>query len=160
MIHTYRDPYLHGTERSPARTLFAAGAFVLLVTLLFLGLARTGFTWAERAQLLGAVALTCGLAALLSSRYSQRVCSEIRLDDDGTCEFATRRGVIALHVRQITAVEYDNDGDSRCEYRVRYRGGKIAVEAGMSAFTDFLARLSTLNPTVDLSSIPARIWHH
>src|SRR5262249_2270354 len=121
---------------------------------------KTGPTWGESAQLLVGVALFGGVAARLGWRYSQRVCSEIRLDDDAeTCEFETTRGVIALPVRQITAVAYDNDGDNSCEYRVRYPGGNIPVEAGMSEFTDFLMRLSALNPGIDLSSIPSRIWH-
>ena len=160
MVHTYRDPNVRGREPTRSRALFEASAFVLLVALLILGLGKTDFAWGERAQILVAVALTGGVAALLGWRYSQRVCSEIRLDDDAeTCEFETRRGMIALHVRQITAVQYSNDGDSRCEYRVRYQGGTIPVEDGMSAFTDFLARLSALNPAIDLRSVPSRIWH-
>lgn len=122
---------------------------------------KTDFTWGERAQILGALALTCGIAAVLSWRYSQRVCSEIRLDDAaGTCDFKTTRGVIPLHVQQITAVEYNDDGDSPCEYRICYADGKIPVEDGMAAFADYLVRLTALNPGIDLSSLPAQLWHH
>ena len=159
MIHTYRDPSVDGAP-SRGRALAEAGAFVLLVGLLLLGLARTEFTSSERAQLLFLVALTAGIAAVLSWRYRQRVCREIRLDDDAeTCDFETMRGMIALHVQQITAVQYDDDGDSRCEYCICYEGGSIPVERGMAAFDDFLTRLTALNSSVDLSSLPGKVWH-
>ena len=165
MVHTYRDPNVRGRRQpSWSRALFEASTFPLLggglVLVLGSWLGKPGFTWGERAQILVGVALTAGVFALVRWRYSQQVCSEIRLDDDAkTCEFETTRGVKALHVRQITAVAYDNDGDSPCDYHVRYRGGNIPVEAGMSEFPDFLMRVSALNPGIDLSSIPSRIWH-
>jgi hypothetical protein len=131
----------------------------LLFGLLVLGLAKSDLGSA-RAQLLGALAATCGVGAALSWRYDQLVCSEIRLNDAAkTCEFETARGVIALPVHHVIAIKYDKDAEAVCDYRICYAGGKILVETGMSSFPDFLARLKTLNPRLDLSSVPPWAWH-
>ncbi len=89
-----------------------------------------------------------------------RTCSEIRLSDDGTCELETKRRLIGLHVNEIRSVQLSPESDDRDEsYSVRYQGGKLAVNKEMAAFADFLTRLKTLNPAVDLSSFPAD-WPH
>jgi hypothetical protein len=86
-------------------------------------------------------------------------CSEIRLSDDGTCELETKRRVIRLHVNEIRSVQFSPETDEQCEdYSIRYRGGKLTVNKEMTAFADFLTRLKTLNPAVDLTSFPADFW--
>ncbi len=81
------------------------------------------------------------------------------LSDDGTCELDTKRRVTRLHVKQIQSVLYRRDSESDGEYyRIRYQGGKLSVDERMTDFRDFLIRLKTLNPAVDLSSFPAGAW--
>jgi hypothetical protein len=83
-------------------------------------------------------------------------CGEIRLDDDGTCELQTKRQVIRLHVNEIRCVKYwrDPEGGS-ASFTIYHRTGKLSVTEEMTGFLDFLTRLVTLNPAVDLSSFPA-----
>jgi hypothetical protein len=86
-------------------------------------------------------------------------CGEIRLSDDGTCELETNRTVIRLHVNEISAVRYRRETDEQNEsYTIHYRSGKLDVSKQMTSFADFLTRLKTLNPAVDLSSFPAGGW--
>jgi len=86
---------------------------------------------------------------------SREDCFEIRLSDDGTCEFVTGERVIRFHVAEISAVEYENDeGES---YTVRYSGGHIGMRTSIADFRGFLTQLGALNPAVDLSSFPDRL---
>ena len=41
---------------------------------------------------------------------------------------------------------------------IHYRSGKLRVGPRMTGFADFLTRLKTLNPAVDLTSFPAGAW--
>jgi hypothetical protein len=107
------------------------------------------------AMLIGLMTVA-GYAGYWHQHYG--VCSEIRLSDDGTCELVTKRQVIRLHVNEIRSVKFSPADDSRESYSIRYLGGKLQVFEDMRAFSDFLTRLKTLNPAVDLTSFPADTW--
>lgn len=149
MIHTYRDPDV--LESDTLR--FPLGAALVVVPLFAFILAH--FTWAKRGEGAVVVALFLGVVYLNDRRYRYRTCGEIRLSDDGTCELETKRRVIRLHVNQIESVAYVRDPDSSADYSIRYQGGSVPIERGMLEFADFLARLQTLNPAVDLTGFPA-----
>jgi hypothetical protein len=153
MIHTYRDPNVFESKPLPfvvPLAVFAAlSAFAL----------SHGFTWNDRGKGAAAIALLLGLAYLNGRRYRFTSCREIRLSDDGICELETKRRVIRLHVNQISSVEYDRESDSPTEYCICYHpGGTVPVTTGMTDFDDFLIRLKSLNPAVDLTSFPAKDW--
>jgi hypothetical protein len=95
----------------------------------------------------------------LGYKQAYGTCGEIRLGDDGTCELETKRRVIRLHVHEFRSVHYSAETDEQIEsYTIHYRGGKLHVRKRMTGFADFLARLKTLNPAVELSSFPADAW--
>ena len=157
MIHTYRDADVF-------RTGYWNGAipsvlsFCLLVLIVFgpLAVGWFPFNW------IFAVAAGAFIVLVLIGMYNQRRreqygnCGEIRLDDDGTCELETKRRVIRIHASEIQSVKYWRDSESEREhYTIHYRGGKLHVAERMTGFRDFLTRLKTLNPAVDLTSFPA-----
>src|SRR3954454_16831880 len=51
---------------------------------------------------------------LLAAVAGRRACREIRLNEDGMCEFVTKRGVVRVRAGQIRSVRYrsSSDGDS------------------------------------------------
>lgn len=156
--HTYRvqiTPDPETGERSIRSALFPLLVLVGLVVL-------AGSTISGPRQLLdimaalGVIGAFYGVLGWWSTRRD-RDCREIRLSDDGTCELETKRRTIRLHVNQIRSVLYgrSEDGES---YSIRYEGGKLYVDERMTGFHDFLDRLKTLNPAVDLSTFPADAW--
>lgn len=105
----------------------------------------------------------CGLFIVLVyfgyRRQVYGICGEIRLGDDGTCELEAKRRVIRLHVHDLRSVRYSPETDEDSEsYTIHYRSGKLHVGPRMTGFADFLTRLKTLNPAVDLASFPAGAW--
>lgn len=157
MIHTYRDADVF-------RTGYWNGAipsvlsFCLLVLIVFGPLAAGWFPF----NWIFAVAAGAFTVLVLIGMYNQRRreqygnCGEIRLDDDGTCELETKRRVIRIHASEIQSVKYWRDSESEREhYTIHYRGGKLHVAERMTGFRDFLTRLKTLNPAVNLTSFPA-----
>ena len=105
----------------------------------------------------------CGLIIVLQyfayRRQVYGICGEIRLGDDGTCELETKRRVIRLHVNEIHSVRYWRETDEQSEsYTIHSTSGKLDVEKEMTGFADFLTRLKTLNPAVDLASFPTGAW--
>lgn len=151
MIHTYRDPKILG------RRFFGPSALAFVVAGVIL-LGPFDFPWSSAGAtpfvvFLGLV-LIFGVAGYRRERYGD--CGEIRLANDGTCEFETKGRVTHIHVNEIKAVKYWRDSESEREhYTISYQGGKLAVSDRMTDFLDFLTRLKTLNPAVDLSSFPA-----
>ena len=64
--------------------------------------------------------------------------------------------MIRLNVSEIRSVEYWRDSESESEhYTIYYQGGNLRVTERMTGWLDFLTRLATLNPAVDLTSFPA-----
>jgi hypothetical protein len=158
-IHIYRYTEL---PESGARRLFRSTFFPLFVIVVLLALASDAIGHDYAQVGLGALVflvVACALAAGDAAWTRRYVCREIRLSDDGTCELETKRRTIRLHVSQIRSVLYrrssEDDGES---YSIRYESGKLHVGQRMPELGDFLARLKTLNPAVDLSSFPADAW--
>lgn len=141
MIHTYRDPSVLED--------FGLFRYALLPPFVVFGILAVASGHVVAAFAAGAALL--GLSGVWESKWFD--CGEIRLGDDGTCELETKRRLIRLHVNEIRSVKYVSDEGE--EYTIRYRGGKLDVTSGMADFSDFLARLKTMNPAVDLSSFPA-----
>lgn len=159
-IHTYRDP--QALERKAPLSHIALGSLLLGLFLVVPGVAivgfAKGFSLGERLEGAVGLGLFLAIAYFGDRRHCNRVCGEIRLADDGTCELESKRRVIRLHVNQIESVERPNDPDSRAAYYISYQGGSIAVGQGMTDFTDFVSRLKNLNPAVHLTSFPAKSW--
>ena len=158
MIHSYRDPEaLKRTFWGP--NLGGFGVLALLVVVL--SFVWSQLTWSD-AQGLGLFVGCLFLFVPFAYRHHYYgTCEEIRLSDDGTCEPDTKRRTIRLHVNQIRSVVYgrgrSSEGDGEF-YSIRYEGGKLYVDERMTDFRDFLDRLRTLNPAVDLSTFPADAW--
>jgi hypothetical protein len=151
VIHTYRDPKVLGRRFvGPPALVFVVAGVILL--------GPFDFRWSPADAIpsfvfLGLVVVV-GVASYRREQYSD--CGEIRLDDDGTCEFETKGRVTRIHVNEIKSVNYWRDSESTNEqYTIVYQGGKLLVSQRMTDFLDFLTRLKTLNPAVDLSSFPA-----
>jgi hypothetical protein len=157
-VHTYRD-------REPSNTPgYALLGFLLFLVFSLQAALQGRFTWAELVLPAAVIALVV-VGGYHTYRLEQyRKCREIRLSDDGTCELDTRAQTIRLHVSEIRAVKYHRDSESeRCDYStIYYRGGKLRVSRQMGGFSDFLMRLKTLNPAVELSRFPflADAWLH
>jgi hypothetical protein len=152
VIHTYRDP---DVLESRALHFFL---LPLIFGVAFVALtAAAGFAWGAP---LGAFAGLVSVGNYFTyRRHRYGTCGEIRLGDDGTCELETTRQVIRLHVHEIPSVTFSGETDERSEsYTIHYQGGRLAVTERMTGFADFLARLKTLNPAVDVSSFPANAW--
>lgn len=158
MIHTYRD-----TEF--IRVRFVGPRYVspllLVVSIPFLAMLASGslFTTGDAeflAVLIGILFFTSLTSLFIYRHHTYGLCCEIRLGDDGTCDLETKRRVIRLHVNEILSVQYRPETDEGSEYyNIHYRDGKLHITKEMSGFSDFLTRLKTLNPAVDLSSFPA-----
>jgi len=158
MIHTYRDPaVLGGKFFGPGYLVFCALVliFPFAPTLLF------GSPFTKDDAIFAAVCTSMlfiwGYFTYRHEHYSS--CGEIRLSDDGTCELETKRRVIRLHVNEIRSVKYFHDSeDDSDSYTIRYSGGTLQVSERMTDFHDFLTRLKTVHPGVDLTSFPAKTW--
>jgi hypothetical protein len=157
VIHTYRDADV--LRSTWGRSLLQILGFGVAVVLFFFGPLAFGwyrFTWTEAGTIGGFTGLVLVAMYAAHRREHYGTCGEIRLDDDGTCELETKRRVIRIQVNEIRAVRYSRDSEGGNEhYGIYYDGGKLQVDAGMTGFLDFLTRLATLNPTVDLTSFPA-----
>ncbi len=158
MIHTYRDPKVLGSRFfSPSYLSFCG----LVLIFPFVPMLAFGAPFTRGDAVLVAVCtgmvFVYGYFAYRHEHY--RSCGEIRLGDDGTCELETKRRVIRLHVNEIRSVQYSPEtGEEDESYTIHYAGGRLDVATRMTGFPDFLSRLRTLNPTVDLTSFPADAW--
>lgn len=155
MTHTYRDSTILD-HKALQFVLFPLVVFLVIAALAASALVH-GVTWAERGE--GALGLTLlfGFGYVSYRRHRYGTCGEIRLSDDGTCELETNQRVFRLHVNEVRSVAYSASGEGE-SYKIHYDGGYLPVTAGMAGFADFLARLKTLNPAVDLSSFPPDAW--
>jgi hypothetical protein len=154
VIHTYRDAAVYGSNRSSQIWL----GFGLMVPLLLGLFVFTGsrFTWTEVGMLGGFTGFAFAATYSAHRREHYGSCGEIRLHNDGTCELETKRQVIRLNVSEIRSVKYWRDSETESEhYTIDYQGGNLRVTERMTGWLDFLTRLATLNPAVDLTSFPA-----
>jgi hypothetical protein len=157
-MHTYRDPKL---LRNRFFTPLFLGFFALVVIFPFVPSLAFGSPFTQGAAVSAAfitgMVLISGYVAYRHEHYSS--CGEIRLSDDGMCELETKRQVIRLHVNEIRSVEYWRDPEDNSEsYTIRFLGGKLGVSERMTNFQDFVTRLKTLHPAVDLTTFPADGW--
>ena len=151
-IHTYRDPEAF-REDPLLLPRFVAGVF--LFAILGFDVVNDRLTWFTVLVSTFCAAAVVG-GYVFFRREQEGNCGEIRLSDDGTCELETKRRVTRLHVGEIRSVRYWRDSESEHEhYTIYYRDGKVDVTRRMNGFLDFLTRLKTLNPAVDLSSFPS-----
>jgi hypothetical protein len=155
MTHTYRDATILESKALQS-AVFPLVVFLVLAALGASALAH-GSTSAEKVEGAVTFALVFGLGYISYRQHRYGTCGEIRLTDDGTCEFETKRRVIHLHVNEIRSVACSRS-DEGASYTIHYHGGHLPVTNGMTGFPDFLARLKTLNPSVDLTSFPADRW--
>ena len=159
-MHAYPEE----TERTERVSRFVAGvvAILLLVAWAISAIVDALKSRPLSAEGLGAAVLTCLAIAITRHLYRKhyyRTCTEIRLSDDGLCEFETRRRVIRLHANQVKSVKYRSDDDDDAEsYTIRWEGGRVEATDKMIGFRDFLVRLRRLNPSIDLTSFPATAW--
>jgi len=154
MVHVYRD---QPAQRPRVGELLVLAVFVagfVLPPVFGVHGVRHGFSGDDW----GGIAFVLFIGFLVACAFytDSKVCFEIRLGDDGTCEFVTGRRVIRLHVAEIRAVEYKTD-EGEESYSVRYGDGRIGVRTSIADFRGFLTRLSTLNPAVELSSFPDHV---
>lgn len=152
--HVYRDSRVFRGGRF--LWLQSVGVCALALAILF---GRFPVSWSDGLMFgtLWAFVVLHQYAMYRSLQYG--TCGEIRLSDDGTCELETRAAVIRLHVNEIRSVRHSPESDdSRESYTIVYRGGKLEVGKAMTDFADFVTRLLSLNPSVDLTSFPADAW--
>jgi hypothetical protein len=157
VIHTYQDADVLRNRfwDHPVVDLLCFGVISLFMVGLF---AFTGgsFTLQVAGPFFGFMGLLFAAAYAGQRHLQSATCGAIRLDDDGTCEFQTKRRLIRLHVGEIRCVKYWRDPeDGGASFTIHHRNGKLLVTEEMTGFLDFLTRLATLNPAVDLSSFPA-----
>jgi hypothetical protein len=154
MVHTYG-------ERWPENALLRALARI--AETLFAGFFAVAMIFAVAAAFAGlpfvqALLLSAGIAFFLylTGHRLSTYCKEIRLRDDGLCEFETRRGIVRAHVAQITSVQesIDEDGDANYEVRFRDRGKLWTSE--LSEFEDFLRRVEAMNPAIAIKRDKSR----
>jgi hypothetical protein len=89
----------------------------------------------------------------LGANWSRTYCREIRLGDEGVCEFKMRWRVLRSHVAQITSIEEQVDEDGDRSYHMRLRDGTKLWTYGLTDFEDFLTRIERMSPTTQIK------WH-
>jgi len=151
MVHAYRN-----RGRTVTIVLMAIFGAVWLLA----GIAMAGITFEQWP-------LTIVLSAPLFVLWASPIYAEfflrfyeVRLSDEGACEFKAALRSKLVRAQQIITVERDyrgwrmNDDDTEMT-AVRFQGGSLIVVQPVDDFTEFLARLKTLNPAVDLTSYSA-----
>ncbi len=112
MLHTYQDPKAPGDR---ALGFILAGFVLFLPVVIVLNEIGHHFTWGGFVRAPAeAMALVLPFACL-AFWWQHGICSEIRLDDNGTCELETRGQVIRLRVDEIRSVKGRRDADSERE---------------------------------------------
>lgn len=150
-MRTYRDPDAGKRVGSPLWPILLLVLLVLLASLPLVG----SLDWSDVAAPAILIAAVLMVHRAVERNRRDVKCIEVRLDDGGTCELETADHVTRIHVSEIRAVEYRRDSENRTEsYVIRYRNGKAELGGNTTDFADFLERLTTLNPGVDVSSFP------
>lgn len=140
MVHTYRtygiNPYLY---------LFGGFAFsvaaLALIVYMAVGSGDAPPLWFSVLWLVA--------VAVMVQDVLFRLSYEIRLGDDGACEF---RGLLVrrrLDVQQITSVRPAR-GAPNVYAVIRHQGGKIKILQPVDGFRDFLDRLEEQNPHIEV----------
>jgi hypothetical protein len=85
---------------------------------------------------------------------------EIRLSDEGSCEFRGALRSKHLRAQQIISVQRNasricRSEDDEAEHTLlRFQGGSLVVVQPVDGFEDFLTRLQALNPAIDVTGVP------
>jgi hypothetical protein len=127
---------------------YATAAFVVTVFILILWL-----FWSRPPDWGGGVFVFVGwlFVAALAAYWRSTYCDEIRLGDDGFCEFETRRGVVRAHVAEIASIREEVDEDGDRNYYLRFRNRSRLWACGLADFDDFLIRIETMNPSAEIN---------
>jgi hypothetical protein len=161
MIHTYRIAPEGTSKYWPGNRFPLIGAIALLcsgiiwVVVLALKDILRGSDVSGATFVLGFLLLPVGY--VIYEQYAWPTCLEIRLNDDGGCEFETKRRVISASVGEIRSVKEDVDKEyNEVIFRIRLRDGtRLAAVPGREyaadrAFRFFLARVTVMNPAIKI----------
>jgi hypothetical protein len=153
MIYVYEDPDVlarrfAGRAHVACSLAVSIGVYVLM---------RSFEVSVALASLLTGLVWLASYAIYRHEHYGRCAC--LRLSDDGSCEIVAKRRSIRIHVNQVRSVHFTPADDETSEsYTIHYEGGKIHVGKEMNDFHDFLTRLKTMNPAVDMRTFPAETW--
>jgi hypothetical protein len=86
----------------------------------------------------------------LGAYWLRTYCREIRVDDNGVCEFEMRWRVVRCHVGQIESIKKQVDEDGDVFYDLRLRDNTKLWMAGLTDFEDFLSRIERMSPTTEV----------
>lgn len=147
MVHMYRNRERNGSD------LFDAffGLFWLALGLLVV----YGLFTASPLTLLLTVPLLLLWMTPIYAHYFRRY-YEIRLSDEGSCEFRGPLGSKHLRAQQIISVQRNDhrawryEGDETEHTLLRFQGGSLVIVQPVDDFDDFLTRLQALNPAVEV----------
>jgi len=151
VIHTYRRRRAKNRlQRARARLgdrllpkLFVVELTVVPLVLVWLLLSRPD-NWDVLVVFIG----WSGLVMVpLGAYWLRTYCREIRLDDNGVCEFELRWRVVRCHVGQIESIEESVDEDGDVSWHLRLRDNTKLWTSGLIDFQDFLSRIERMNPT-------------
>ena len=87
----------------------------------------------------------------LGAYWLRTYCREIRLDDNGVCEFEMRWRVVRCHVGQIESIKKEVDEDGNVAYYLRLRDSTKLWTSGLMDFQDFLSRIERMSPTTKVT---------
>ncbi len=166
VIHTYRLPETSRTPwpkstlpRIPRVFGYAVIAFFVVVFgILWVPFWLSLFLWdaltaGVTTKDVVALVVAEGFWALLAASFVYDLhtsCAEIRLGDDGTCEFALRRRVVRVRVAEIASVKERVYENNRVDYEIRFPGRRSLTADPMPDFEDFLTRIETMNPAIEI----------
>jgi len=127
-----------------------AGFFVTVVIVALVGIGWLLWSrppdWGGGVFVFGGWLIVLRLAAFWHSTF----CNEIRLEDDGFCEFETRRRVVRAHVAEIASIREEVDEDGVEHYYLRFRDRRRLWTCGLTDFDDFLTRIEKMNPSIEI----------
>jgi hypothetical protein len=101
----------------------------------------------------------CGLVVVpLGAYWLRTYCREIRLNDNGVCEFHMRWRVVRCHVGEIGSIEESVDEDGDASWHLRLRDNTKLWTWGFMDFEDFLTRIERMSPTTEMKRHRSRSW--
>jgi len=104
--------------------------------------------WPGKVGFLGFLLIFFGAAASPIATF----CTEIRLRDDGVCEFETfSRRTVRTHVAEITSVEEEVDEENDHTFYVTLGNKGSVWTGGLAGFEEFLARIEAMNPDIKIT---------
>jgi hypothetical protein len=151
VIHAYRNPQRNGRHVGDA--LFA---LAWLIGALVVAAVIESFVGDSLLLLVISAPVLLLWMAPFYAHFFRRY-YEIRLSDEGSCDF---RGLLRskhLRAQQIISVQrnawgvWRSDGDEAEHVLLRFQGGSLVVVQPVGGFEDFLTRLQALNPVIDVT---------